>query len=166
MPTLPTHLFLGRSNGPWPVIGGYCMIPFGPFTVAASQTDLVQASIKVPMDFRLERIAGSCRTASTAVSLKFFKGATRGALTTNLISAASLDLAANNPFSILPAGETSVPSGTTLATGANTANRDIAKDTYINIAATTDATPGGTIDLSIQIYGFITGHPNADAGND
>lgn len=164
MPTLPAHLFLGRANLTGPVIGGYCMIPFGPFTIAASQTDLVQCSIKMPFDFRLERIAGTARVLSTAVSLKFFTGATRGALTTNLISAATLDLAANGTFSILPSGETSVPSGTTLSTVAGV--RDLTRDSFVNIAATTDATAGGTIDVNIQLYGFITGHPNVDPASD
>ena len=164
MPTLPAHLFLGRSTTTGPVIGCYVMIPFGPFTIAASQTDLVQCAKQLPYDFRLERIAGTARVKSTAVSLKFYSGATRGALTTNLISAANLDLAANGTFSILPSGETSVPSGTTLSTVAGV--RDLAKGTFINLAGTTDATAGGTIDVNIQLFGFITGHPNVDPAND
>jgi hypothetical protein len=160
MPSLPGHLFLGRANIAGPVIGGYCCIPFGPYSFTGAQADptLCPIAIKLPFAFRLERIAWGVRAQAVTGTLAFYSGATLAAQTTNLLAVTNVNMGSGSGAQsgiCLPSTEASTPATDTLSTVAGV--RTLAKETFLGMTPISDGTFS---DLNIQFFGFIMGHPN------
>lgn len=160
-PILPEALYAGRTNLVGPAIGPYCCFTASHVSVPISQTDLIIWSMQAPFSFRLEQIEWAVigTNVTGTIAIEFYKKATLAVSGATDLLAAAIDAdAAPISYAGIAAGGT-----TTIVAAA----REIAKDDYIFIGATTDGT--GLIEaegMSVSIWGFSRGHVNADEAND
>ena len=165
------------SNNPWkisdvgtvvtgPQIGSQTLFSFGPVSPAAGSTDLVVVAFQAPCDMRLERLSWSCNASTgTGCTIKFAKHATAPQLSgsTNLLSATSADLDANNSDFVAPSGETAGANTATLNTTAGV--RDIAKGVFVIATVTTDASTGAVPNLCVLFAVVINGFSNVNGSS-
>ncbi len=156
--SLPAALATGRSSIAGPQTGGYVSFGLAGYNSAVfTLTDAIVFAIEMPMDFRVEAIAWSCRNTVVTASFQVAQASSilwAGA-ETNLMSA-DIPLVAGGSELVVASGSTP-----TLVAAA----RNIARGAFLMIGYTSDA-DATAVDLNVQIIGFPRGHINVDPADD
>lgn len=157
--SLPEALAVGRSTIAGPQTGGYVSFGLAGYNKGIEVvTDDIAFAIEMPMDFRVEAIAWSCRSVAAAGSSFQVAQATSLAWGGSEVDILSADVAATTG-----GGENLVAQGSSQTLVA--AARDIARGDFLMIGYTGDA-DSTVVDLNVQIIGFAKGHINVDPVDD
>lgn len=156
---LPAALATGRATLAGPQTGGYVSFGLSGYNNAVFDlTDAIVYAIEMPMDFRIEAIAWSCRTEGADGSS--FQVAQATSL---LWAGAEIDILSADVAASTGGNEVLVAAGSSQTLVA--AARDVARGDFLMIAYTSDA-DSTVLDLNVQILGFAKGHINVDPADD
>jgi len=163
MPTLPPHLYAGRTNLGGPVAGTYMVFSGSSILAAIADADLIVWGFRAPCDFRIERIqwSGGDESITADADLDFYSNSAGFTVATGTAL-----LAATVALDVAPEGYAEAASGgtTTLVAAA----REVTRGDAVFVAATCDAVDGAIEGQghNVHVVGFSRGHVNTDPAYD